>query len=253
VDLWWESTNIAHLFPVGEIAGTHGVYRPGGSALNAGQVGAQRAAMKIASDYGRPETFSDESAELAAARHSCAEVLGLADKLLATLDRPELDEAGESVSLYLRELQQRMTRYGAQVRDPASLGIVVKEGIQQLQRFPGLRCRSAVELPRALKVRQLAIAHIAYLAAIEFYVNECSGGSRGSSLVLDNSGVEVHPGLKGRYRYRKEAPGLRKYQIATRREAGGLFSSCLMECRPLPQEDFWFETVWREFRDGAYF
>ncbi|HUV06788.1 MAG TPA: FAD-binding protein, partial [Spirochaetia bacterium] len=32
--IWWES-NIRHLFPVGELAGTHGV-RPGGSALNSG-------------------------------------------------------------------------------------------------------------------------------------------------------------------------------------------------------------------------
>jgi len=37
-NIWWES-NIKHLFPVGEVNGTHGVYRPGGSALNSGQVG----------------------------------------------------------------------------------------------------------------------------------------------------------------------------------------------------------------------
>ena len=46
-DLWWES-NIRHLFPVGEVNGTHGVGRPGGSALNAGQVGSLRAALFIA-------------------------------------------------------------------------------------------------------------------------------------------------------------------------------------------------------------
>ena len=33
-DIWWESTNLRHLFPVGEVNGTHGIYRPGGSALN---------------------------------------------------------------------------------------------------------------------------------------------------------------------------------------------------------------------------
>jgi succinate dehydrogenase/fumarate reductase flavoprotein subunit len=47
---WWES-NIKHLFPVGEVNGTHGVYRPGGAALNAGQVGGLRAAMFIAQKY----------------------------------------------------------------------------------------------------------------------------------------------------------------------------------------------------------
>ena len=46
VDGWWQ-TNIKGLFAVGEAAGTHGVYRPGGSALNAGQVGSARAARYI--------------------------------------------------------------------------------------------------------------------------------------------------------------------------------------------------------------
>ena len=46
-DMWWES-NLSHFFPVGEVNGSHGVHRPGGSALNAGQVGALRAAIRIA-------------------------------------------------------------------------------------------------------------------------------------------------------------------------------------------------------------
>ena len=47
---WWES-NIRHLFTVGEVNGSHGIYRPGGSALNAGQVGAIRASQYIAKRY----------------------------------------------------------------------------------------------------------------------------------------------------------------------------------------------------------
>ncbi|MHC4917443.1 MAG: FAD-binding protein, partial [Planctomycetota bacterium] len=34
-DHWWQSANLPHLFPLGEVNGSHGVYRPGGSALNA--------------------------------------------------------------------------------------------------------------------------------------------------------------------------------------------------------------------------
>ena len=47
VDDWWR-TNIEGFYACGEVAGTHGVYRPGGSALNAGQVGSLRAALDIA-------------------------------------------------------------------------------------------------------------------------------------------------------------------------------------------------------------
>lgn len=55
VDEWWQ-TNIEGLFAVGEAAGTHGIYRPGGSALNAGQVGSARAARYIGAhkDVERP-------------------------------------------------------------------------------------------------------------------------------------------------------------------------------------------------------
>ena len=43
VDCWWQ-TDVEGLFAAGEAAATHGVYRPGGSALNAGQVGSMRVA-----------------------------------------------------------------------------------------------------------------------------------------------------------------------------------------------------------------
>lgn len=47
VDLHWQ-TSVQNLFAVGETAGTFGIYRPGGSALNSTQVGALRVAEYIA-------------------------------------------------------------------------------------------------------------------------------------------------------------------------------------------------------------
>ena len=59
---WWES-DVRHLFLVGEVNGTHGVYRPGGSALNSGQVGGYRAAQFIANRYADTglETWSSKA------------------------------------------------------------------------------------------------------------------------------------------------------------------------------------------------
>src|SRR5690606_34067460 len=48
VDVWGRS-NLAGCYAIGEAAGTHGVTRPGGAALNAGQVFGTRAAEHIAS------------------------------------------------------------------------------------------------------------------------------------------------------------------------------------------------------------
>jgi succinate dehydrogenase/fumarate reductase flavoprotein subunit len=58
VDAHWEST-VKGLYAAGECAGTFGVYRPGGSALNATQVGSLRAAEHIAAQKDRslPERF----------------------------------------------------------------------------------------------------------------------------------------------------------------------------------------------------
>ncbi len=53
VDLWWQ-TSLRGLFAAGECAGTHGIKRPGGSALNAGQVGSLRAAQYIAAHPNAP-------------------------------------------------------------------------------------------------------------------------------------------------------------------------------------------------------
>ena len=58
VDLWWQSS-VRGLFAVGECAGTHGIARPGGSALNAGQVGALRAAQYIAAHPNEPADETD--------------------------------------------------------------------------------------------------------------------------------------------------------------------------------------------------
>jgi len=60
VDMWWQSS-VKGLFAVGECAGTHGIARPGGSALNAGQVGSLRAAQYISE---HPSELVDEEAFL---------------------------------------------------------------------------------------------------------------------------------------------------------------------------------------------
>lgn len=57
VDINWQ-TSVENLFAVGETAGTFGIYRPGGSALNSTQVGALRVAEYISRSKA---DFADES------------------------------------------------------------------------------------------------------------------------------------------------------------------------------------------------
>jgi succinate dehydrogenase/fumarate reductase flavoprotein subunit len=72
-NLWWESLNLKHLFPLGEVNGSHGVYRPGGSALNSGQVAGFRAAEYIGHRY--QEWTLDAAAARAVAEQAATELL----------------------------------------------------------------------------------------------------------------------------------------------------------------------------------
>lgn len=58
VDINW-MTSVKNLFAVGEAAGTFGVYRPGGSALNSTQVGGLRIAQYISTDRS-PKNENDD-------------------------------------------------------------------------------------------------------------------------------------------------------------------------------------------------
>ena len=104
VDMWWQ-TDIAGLFAAGECAGTHGVSRPGGSALNAGQVGSLRAALFIgASD----RTVADRAAFQAIAEKAVANHQAFCQAALANAD---------NVDTEIQAAQRRMSDSGAAIRD----------------------------------------------------------------------------------------------------------------------------------------
>lgn len=125
VDAWWQSS-VPGLFAVGECAGTHGISRPGGSALNAGQVGSLRAATYIAAhpgelaDMKRFEelalavvlgTNTDREARINAARRR------MSDYAAAVRNRDKMEEL---LSLTLRELKT--------ARDPELRDLLITQG-----------------------------------------------------------------------------------------------------------------------------
>ena len=98
VDHNWQ-TSCAGLYAAGECAGTFGVYRPGGSALNATQVGSRRAAEHIAqTPEARPEEVSFDLPEITFAAHESA------SETLAFIREEMSRTAG-----YLRDAEQMQT------------------------------------------------------------------------------------------------------------------------------------------------
>lgn len=110
VDMWWQ-TSVKGLFAVGECAGTHGIARPGGSALNAGQVGSLRAAQYISE---HPNELVDEKL-----------FYELADKVEITFS----DDTAERIN----SAQRRMSDNAAAVRDVEKIKATLEITLAELK------------------------------------------------------------------------------------------------------------------------
>jgi hypothetical protein len=168
---------------------------------------------------------------------------------------------------YRRKFQRRMTESGAHIRSLAAARAALSDAEAQVGAFRETRIKSLKQLPYALTNRHLVFAHAAYLSAISAYL-EAGGGSRGSFLVMDPAGTEVHEKLEKDWRFKPEAEEFRDKLMATRLtlpagEAAGAgarytapeagFEHRFVPRRPIPDEDFWFENVWRDHVEKKYF
>jgi hypothetical protein len=242
-NIWWES-NVRHLFPVGEVNGTHGVRRPGGAALNAGQVGGIRAALFIAKRYNQappgPEEFG------ATVEGQVRRCLDFARRACA--DPPT---SGVGPGPAVREIQERMSACAGHVRDPVRVTEAASQAWALVARLrEGVRVTSPVNLPLAFRAVDLALTHAVYLEAIREYL-EKGGQSRGSALVLNPAGQRPCDALGAEWRFLLNDPGAavdeRILEVSLRDEVG--IEKRWLDIRPIPDDDGWFETVWDDFRN----
>ncbi|MBN1888090.1 MAG: FAD-binding protein [Thermoflexales bacterium] len=240
---WWESTNVKHLFPIGEVNGSHGVYRPGGSALNAGQVGALRAAEFIAHRCAGWTVPEDQVRQ--AARQAV-------NTLQAWIAR--CDGAGSSWQAEREEFQTRMTRAGAHIRSLEELPRAVEEAWSQFERLERSACsyETPAGLAEALRNRHLCFAHAVYLGAILFALRS-GAGSRGSCIALARDGDKVHDRLGDQWHIAPEGLAFREQVLETVVSSEGQVQNEWVARRPIPSADAWFETAWANFRSGAIY
>lgn len=223
VDANWE-TSMKGLFVAGEAAGTFGVHRPGGSALNSTQVGSMRAAQHIS--YTSEEETPDPSLWKVSP-----------DKLAKEIGNSLLSMIGEeNNALTVREdLQNAMSCVAAQVRDIKGLS-ELRENVEHyrihfksLVRVPNIRT-----LPILLKTYDMIVTQCAVLEAME--QSAALFGSRGSCLVKEEMGG-----------YLPTKSHDKNLRLITRQE-NGRFTSLTEEVTPVPQKNDWFETIWAEHR-----
>ena len=237
-DLWWESVNIPHLYPIGEVNGTHGVTRPGGSALNSGQVGAFRAAQSIAWD--QRETLDREKAAL------------LAQQVLTALEGMKQHKAGLDWQEERKAFQHRMSEAGAFIRSTGKTEKALDGVYKQLNALnnDGLGGLDAVGIAESLRNRQLCLAQLYYLECILMQIDYI--GSRGGSLVLSEKGEKIHPALPDHWCMEEEHRQYRSVLMTIGPGANGFPQIGWEKCRELPETDGWFETVWKAFREKEF-
>jgi len=250
INKWWEST-LPHTFVIGEMAGSHGIKRPGGSALNAGQAGGLRAAEYIANVYG------GDVARYAGQQKEINEQL---TGLIERLNRWK-DSSGAAAQEVIEEIQDRMTTSGGHIRELADTGKALQEAIALYETIQkdGIRLAGLKSVVTAIQAEHLALGSIGILKAIIELLNQGSG-SRGSHLVLAEDGLEIHKDVINQatgapLKFKPENVELRLsiLRIEFDDKAKDLFTCTTVKPRPVPKERKAFEPAWQEYREGKIY
>ncbi len=231
VDAWWQ-TDVRGLFAIGECAGTHGITRPGGSALNAGQVGALRAATYI-NEIQRCVDFTAFEAALSKAEAKnallCQTMLGNTDNI-------------DSV---ISEVTCTMSEYGAAIRTNEGLDRAI-EKIFEIKNTLAEKARVEWEskLYKIYKLTDIVDVSLAVLSAMKDY-GENAKLTRGSSLIYAQNG-ELRRGLDECFRFAPaDKPCADMIQELCQSEDG--YSIQWRKTRPIPTCDNFFENVWQGY------
>lgn len=243
VDVWGRS-NLVGCYAIGEAAGTHGVTRPGGAALNAGQVFGTRAAEHIA---------ASGMAEVA----PTSDVQGLADDRLAeclAVLRPDSSLAVKSVRA---EIQARMSDRAGILCDADGVRDALEEArsLNTEIRSNGISYGHQSEAVRSCQWQQMALASEAVLTALDYYIRN-GGGSRGARAICDPSGEaapDTRTGSLEQYRFRKERDEHKAEQIVVS------FDGKTMNISTRPNRSFdeeaksFFERDWPDWLTGRIY
>ena len=229
INTWWES-NIKGLFPVGECAASHGVYRPGGSALNAGQCGSKRAVTWVL------EKATGGWSPLGVEEECVKEI----EEMVSSSLSGEFD----ADSVY-DEVRRVMSISGSALRNYEDMKKALAIIDSYLSSFSKIKAKSEGRIWNLFQLRNALITEKVYLSSM-IETAEKRIGSRGSAIYTDDEG-NIHPkNLDDRFKYTLEKEGERLIQEVIYKNGEVEFS--YRKPRPIPLDDDFFENVWREYR-----
>lgn len=213
VDMWWQSS-VEGMFVCGEAAGTHGVRRPGGSALNAGQVGALRAAQYINAKR-KDKTINEQN------------LLACASRLF---DEKQKNRES-SCSLQTFASRVFMSNHAGAIRSAEQCRQMQDVLAELLVQYKNT---APVQDAEYYRCRHVVFSQNAMLSALCLLAEK--GIVRGGA-VWDGIAPTADEKLL--------------QSVVETQYKDGRFVSVLREPRPLPEGGGFFEEVWRTFRENG--
>ncbi|MFX0039257.1 MAG: FAD-binding protein [Promethearchaeota archaeon] len=250
---WWESTTVNNLFAIGEINGSHGIHRPGGSALNAGQVGGLRASQKIAHTEYR-HMLKNHKKFYDMLKTEINNMKNQISKLLSNIMENYLVP-----NELLNQIQKRTSEYATIVRPLRNLESEIFMIQKQLEDIANLiKIKNNSEIIEFFCVKDALLTQLFFLKAILNY-HVLYGRSRGSYLILReklNPSISeiyiVPPGYLKDHKFIYNKLDLSK-KIQTLQWKNGQIIIEWDNVREIPNEFGWFENVWKDFLNRKSF
>lgn len=180
VDIWSRSSH-PDIYAIGEVAGTHGVTRPGGAALNAGQVFANRCASHIKSVEN--ENPIDVEGDII-----IDEILGI----ISSLNRAFDNSTGITIDQIRAEVQSRMSDKAGFICSVKDINHAYTEAVELSKTIKnkGISLSKKNRTSEYFNWKQLVLTSEAVLLALDHYAKN-GGGSRGARAMCSSSGSVV--------------------------------------------------------------
>ena len=236
-------TSMPGLYALGEVAGTHGVTRPGGAALNAGQVMGMRVARHIA--WAKPTLPTTSTADIETQTQTAVSLASSALGRVGGLDPSSVRD----------EIQQRMSDHAGFLCHTSDVAgaLTAAKSLRQRIATQGFTISSPARSAEVFRWLHMALASEAVLTALDHYIAD-GGGSRGARAYCSVDGVDV-PQARARnlsaFRFRREKPEHREHKLSVR----VVDDTCVVTLTPLRHlEDvgrIFFEKNWSNFLTGA--
>ena len=209
VDIFARSS-LEGCYAVGEIAGTHGVTRPGGAALNAGQVFGQRCAAHVAARLKR----------LPPGVKTPDELTNVLSASLGWLARNVGNTKGIPLDALAEEIQNRMSDCAGFVcrTDAVEPALAAARELNQRIARDGIHIDEDRHISDGVLRVQTALLSEAVLAALAHYIAQ-GGGSRGARMLCAPRGTKTplaRLGALDGYRFLAEDNAQRSEKILLR-------------------------------------